>query len=123
MRHFFVFAFLLITLSGFSQETIKLSISAKNKQGIKVEGIEVSLLNSNQLVVVNEKTGIVFNNLSKGYYELLITAEGYASVIWKGQLDRSQEVSILMESNSIKLDEVVVSSDKKQANILNTPAP
>mgnify|MGYP000530366526 FL=1 len=121
MRHFFVFAFLLITLSGFSQETIKLSISAKNKQGIKVEGIEVSLLNSNQLVVVNEKTGIVFNNLSKGYYELLITAEGYASVIWKGQLDRSQEVSILMESNSIKLDEVVVSSDKKQANILNTP--
>ena len=121
MRHFFVFAFLLITLSGFSQETIKLSISAKNKQGIKVEGIEVSLLNSNQLVDVNEKTGIVFNNLSKGYYELLITAEGYASVIWKGQLDRSQEVSILMESNSIKLDEVVVSSDKKQANILNTP--
>ena len=121
MRHFFVFAFLLITLFGFSQETIKLSISAKNKQGIKVEGIEVSLLNSNQLVVVNEKTGIVFINLSKGYYELLITAEGYASVIWKGQLDRSQEVSILMESNSIKLDEVVVSSDKKQANILNTP--
>ena len=121
MRHFFVFAFLLITLSGFSQETIKLSISAKNKQGIKVEGIEVSLLNSNQLVDVNEKTGIVFNNLSKGYYELLITAEGYASVIWKGQLDKSQEVSILMESNSIKLDEVVVSSDKKQANILNTP--
>jgi len=121
MRHFFVFAFLLITLSGFSQETIKLSISAKNKQGIKVEGIEVSLLNSNQLVDVNEKTGIVFNNLSKGYYELLITAEGYASVIWKGQLDRSQEVSILMEPNSIKLDEVVVSSDKKQANILNTP--
>lgn len=121
MRHFFVFAFLLITLSGFSQETIKLSISAKNKQGIKVEGIEISLLNSNQLVVVNEKTGIVINNLSKGYYELLITAEGYASVIWKGQLDRSQEVSILMESNSIKLDEVVVSSDKKQANILNTP--
>ena len=121
MRHFFVFAFLLITLSGFSQETIKLSISAKNKQGIKVEGIEVSLLNSNQLVDVNEKTGIVFNNLSKGYYELLITAEGYASVIWKGQLDRSQDVSILMESNSIKLDEVVVSSDKKQANILNTP--
>ena len=121
MRHFFVFAFLLIALSGFSQETIKLSISAKNKQGIKVEGIEVSLLNSNQLVDVNEKTGIVFNNLSKGYYELLITAEGYASVIWKGQLDRSQEVSILMEPNSIKLDEVVVSSDKKQANILNTP--
>ena len=67
MRHFFVFAFLLITLFGFSQETIKLSISAKNKQGIKVEGIEVSLLNSNQLVVVNEKTGIVFINLSKGY--------------------------------------------------------
>jgi len=121
MRHFFVFAFLLITLSGFSQETIKLSISAKNKQGIKVEGIEVSLLNSNQLVVVNEKTGIVFNNLSKGYYELLITAEGYASVIWKGQLDKSQEVFILMEFNSIKLDEVIVSSDKKQANILNTP--
>ena len=121
MRHFFVFAFLLITLFGFSQDTIKLSISAKNKQRIKVEGIEVSLLNSNQLVVVNEKTGIVFINLSKGYYELLITAEGYASVIWKGQLDRSQEVSILMESNSIKLDEVVVSSDKKQENILNTP--
>jgi iron complex outermembrane receptor protein len=121
MRQFFVLALLLITVSVFSQETIKLSISAKNKQGVKIEGVEVSFLNYNRLVDMQEKTGLVYHDLRKGYYELLITADGYASVIWKGQLDKSQEVSILMEPNSIKLDEVVVTSDKKQANILNTP--
>lgn len=121
MRQFFVLAFILFTATGFSQDTIKLTISAKNKQGGKVEGIEVSFLNSNRLAEVNANKSIEYNNLRKGYYELLISAEGYASVIWKGVLDKSQELSILMESNSIKLDEVVVSSDKKQANILNTP--
>ena len=49
MRQFFVLAFILFTATGFSQETIKLTISAKNKQGVKVEGIEVSFLNSNRL--------------------------------------------------------------------------
>ena len=121
MRHFFVFTFLLFTLSGFSQENIKLTITAKNKQGNKIEGVEVSFLNFNRLTENQQNDKLVYNNLAKGYYELLITAEGYASVIWKGFLDKSQEVSILMESNSIKLDEVVVSSDKKQVNILNTP--
>ncbi len=121
MRQFFVLTLLLLTVSGFSQETIKLTISAKNKQGVKVEGIEVSFFNFNRLAELNENKGIEYNNLRKGYYELLITAEGYASVIWKGVLDKSQEVSVLMESNSIKLDEVVVNSDKKQVNILNTP--
>ena len=121
MRQIFVLAFLLLTATGFSQETIKLTISAKNKQGVKVEGIEVSFLNFNRLADVNANKGVEYNNLTKGYYELLISAEGYASVIWKGVLDKSQELSMLMESNSIKLDEVVVNSDKKQANILNTP--
>jgi iron complex outermembrane receptor protein len=121
MRHFFVFALLLLTVSGFSQETIKLTISGLNKQGNKIEGVEVSFLNANQMADLKDNKGLVYKNLSKGYYELLITAEGYASVIWKGVLDKSQEVSVLMESNSIRLDEVVVSSNKKQANILNTP--
>ena len=121
MRQFFVLGLLLLVLPGFSQETIKLTISAKNKQGGKVENVEVSFLNFNSMVPTQENNGLVYNNLAKGYYELLITAEGFASVIWKGQLDKSQEISILMESNSIKLDEVVVTSDKKQANILNTP--
>ena len=121
MRQFFVLAFLLITVSGFSQETIKISISAKNMQGVKIEGVEVSFLNANPMADLKDNTGLVYKNLSKGYYELLITADGYASVIWKGFLDKSQDVSIQMESNSIRLDEVVVSSDKKQSNILNTP--
>ena len=121
MRQFFVLAFLLITVSGFSQETINLTISAKNKQGVKIEGVEVNFLNFNRGVGLKQNTGLVYNNLAKGYYELLITAEGFASVIWKGQLDRSQEITILMESNAIKLDEVVVTSDKKESNILNTP--
>ena len=121
MRQFFVLAFLLITVSGFSQETINFTISAKNKQGVKIEGVEVNFLNFNRGVGLKQNTGLVYNNLAKGYYELLITAEGFASVIWKGQLDRSQEITILMESNAIKLDEVVVTSDKKESNILNTP--
>lgn len=121
MRHFFVFTCLLLTLTGFSQENITLTISAKNKQGNKIEGVEVNFLNFNPSVDIQDKEKHVYNNLTKGYYELLITAEGYASVIWKGHLDKTQEVSILMESNAIKLDEVVVSNDKKQVNILNTP--
>ena len=121
MRHFFVFTFLLLTLTGFSQENITLTISAKHKQGNKIEGVEVNFLNFNPSVDIQDKEKHVYNNLTKGYYELLITAEGYASVIWKGHLDKTQEVSILMESNAIKLDEVVVSNDKKQVNILNTP--
>ena len=121
MRHFFVFTCLLLTLSGFSQENFTLTISAKNKQGNKIEGVEVNFLNFNPSVEIQDKEKHVYNNLTKGYYELLITAEGYASVIWKGHLDKTQEVSILMESNAIKLDEVVVSNDKKQVNILNTP--
>ena len=121
MRQFFVFALLLLTFSGFSQETINLTIAVKNKQGNKIEGVEVSFLNINQLIDSKENEKLVYNNLAKGYYELLISAEGYASVIWKGQLNNTQEISILMEYNSVKLDEVVVSSDKKQVNILSTP--
>jgi len=121
MRHFVAFAFLFFTVAGFSQENIKLTISAKNKQGKKIEGVEVSFLNINRLDENQQNDKLVYNNLAKGYYELLISAEGYASVIWKGQLNNTQEISILMEYNSVKLDEVVVSSDKKQVNILNTP--
>jgi len=50
MRQFFIFAFLLFTVAGFSQETVKLTISAKNKQGNKIEGVEVSFLNFNRMV-------------------------------------------------------------------------
>jgi hypothetical protein len=81
MRHFFVFTFLLLSLSGFSQDNITLTISAKNKQGNKIEGVEVSFLNVNKLIEDQQNDKLVYNNLAKGYYELLVSAEGYASVI------------------------------------------
>ncbi len=120
MRHLLFSLLVLASLNLFSQESITLTVSAKNNKGMILSGIEARFLNASLVADVQNKEKLIYTKVPKGYYEISISAEGYATMIWRGQVDKSQDVVVSLESSYLKLDEVVVNSDKKETALLNS---
>ena len=120
MRHLLLCLIVLISTSVFSQETFTLSVSAKNEKGVFINNLDARFLNYSPIADGKEKEKIIFSTIPKGYYELVIKADGYATTVWRGQIDKSQDIVVTLESSFTKLDEVVVTSDKKETALLNS---
>ncbi|QNK61095.1 TonB-dependent receptor [Pedobacter sp. PAMC26386] len=93
-------------------------------QGQAVFKTTVKLLNTNYGVLTDAEGKYTIKNLASGNYTISVSAIGYASILKKITLGKG-EVLIsdfkLAESNQ-QLNEVTVSSEKRQESVQNIPA-
>ncbi|HEY6142642.1 MAG TPA: TonB-dependent receptor [Flavobacterium sp.] len=116
----------LTTLSSFSQDK---DSSESTKQKFTISGTITDANSNETLIGVNVsipelKTGVTTNEygfysltIPKGNYTLRITYLGFQTVEEKIQLTQNIKKSFKLSSGEQQLDEVIVTSDKKSANI------
>src|SRR6266487_5235028 len=56
-----------------------------NEKGDAISGATVTLVNTNKVVVANDKGEFVIDNVKSGNYKLKITAVGYNDIIKEGK--------------------------------------
>ncbi|MEY3433544.1 MAG: hypothetical protein RL131_1480, partial [Bacteroidota bacterium] len=120
MRSFFLCGMMLISQFIHAQSTFNLEIQTRSEKGIIINS-KVELLNSS-LNAVFENGKNIFTALKPGMYSLYISAEGYASRLQQVELTKDLSIDIVLQSSQIQLDDVVVTSNKKEESANRTGA-
>lgn len=117
MRSGFIGLFLLMTMVGFSQE--KFTINGYIKDSISGESVMGATVNVNGRSVTSNQYGFYSLTLDSGVYELLVSHVSYLTFSQQVQLTKNIEQNIFLLPRSSALNEVVVFSRRRDANVRN----
>lgn len=118
MKRIIVFIFNILIVSGLYAQSIKGVI--KNQAGEGIVGASVAVLNTPK-GSITDKNGAFEIALSKGKYNVSISAIGFASKIESILVSGTISLDVTLKESSQELSEVVVTADKTETNLLNTP--
>lgn len=120
---YYPLACIMISLSAFSQEEAVVSGKVTDKKSTPISGASVYVLNTNLAVITNAQGGFEVKHLAAGDYTIAISALGYAAVNEKIHVEKqgNSPISIQLEESANQLEAVVVTSEKKDENVQNTP--
>src|SRR5205823_6703717 len=109
--------------SAFSQDLIVIEGTISDKRSDPVSYASVYLLNTNFFVLSNSAGNFEIKNVPAGDYMIAISAIGYATISKNLHVTREGKKSFdfQLEDASKKLDEVIVTAEKKDENIQNIP--
>lgn len=95
----------------------------QNTSGAAIEGAAVHILNTDRTVVTDKEGRFKFTKIPAGNYRLNINSIGYAAQIKNVQVTEGKlaDVTIVLAEQAQQLDEVVVSSDKTDTKLQQTP--
>ena len=120
MRLFLVSTLLFLVSNIFAQESIELTLRTINSKGNSIDNVEIHLLN-NETFGSKQTNGIVkFNKLSRGNYTFEIKAQGYSTLVQQIDAKESKEITIVLETEYIKLSDIVVTGSKKESMYYKT---
>ena len=108
----------ILIVSNVFAQSIKGTI--KNQSGEGIVGASVAVLNTPK-GSITDKNGAFEIALSKGKYNVSISAIGFASKIESIVVSGTTTLDITLKESSQELSEVVVTADKTETNLLNTP--
>ncbi len=117
-KSFFIATILLLSVTIHAQ-TITGKISGANSQPIP--GATVHLLNTAVSVVASENGEYKIEQIAAGSYSLEVTAVGYAAAVKTVEVNGNIVANISMQSIMTQLDAVVVTAEKKEGLLQNTP--
>ena len=101
-------------------QTLKGVVQTKN--GNAIEATTINILNTDRTAVADKQGNFTFKNITAGNYQLSVTSVGFASQIENVKVEASNTpVNIVLTEQGKQLDEVVVSSDKIETRLLQTP--
>ena len=120
MRLFLLTVMLLSGLFSYSQESLEVSLTINDISGKPISNAEVRFLNSEIRVKTSKNGTVKIPMLSKGSYIIQIYAEGFASITKSILITNNNEISLILEDNYRKLDDIVVSANKNDALYYNT---
>lgn len=109
--------FQLIGLSVLAQQ---LQGKLVDRKGAPVAGATVNVLNSPLGSITANDGTFTLKGLDAGHYELSISSIGFASKNMEIDLPYTGSLQVVMESESVSLDEVVVSAQKKEEAMQKT---
>ena len=119
-KSFFIVFFLLAAVTGKTQEAFIGKISNRNNQAIT--GVSVNILNT-ELISITDSNGVFkFNKMLPGKYMVEIRALGYAIIDRELILPAKTAVHFQLDETSYKLDEVVVTAQKKEELLQQIPS-
>ncbi len=118
----FLYTWLVLLLTAQVQaQSITGKVTASNGQ--PVEAATISILNTNQTTVANKEGNFTFDHIMPGSYQLSISSTGFAVQVKTVQVTQGNTViNIILAEQGKQLDEVVVSSDKIETRLQQTPA-
>ncbi len=90
----------------------------KSQSGEAIGFANISILNSSNVTVADKDGNFTFD-LSKGIYELQISAVGYANKVQKIEVaDQALTIDVTLSDNTQTLGEVVVTANKREEDIV-----
>jgi iron complex outermembrane receptor protein len=114
----FTFFFSCLTVTTIAQS---ISGTVTSRSGAPIAGAAIEALNSTPVALTNSQ-GRFDLMLSKGNYQLQISAVGYATKVQEVMIGiGTTTVSIILTERSQVLDEVIVTANKREENLLNVP--
>lgn len=111
---------LLLSFTSFAQTNFTITLNVKDSQGNAVKDFQAKVLNS--AVISNNKnsnsTNLVF--LSKGNYDIAISAEGFAEKLISIHVDGDVALDVKLDAIYSKLSDIVVTADKNETSLYKT---
>ncbi|MGZ3956810.1 MAG: carboxypeptidase-like regulatory domain-containing protein, partial [Flavisolibacter sp.] len=117
VRCFFLWATLLWGISGFAQN--KFTINGYIRDSVSGESLLAATVTIDGKAVTSNAYGFYSLTLEEGEYDVSVSHVSYAGASFRIQLRENQERNIFMVPRSAALNEVVVYSKKRDANIRN----
>ena len=120
MRKFLYTVLAAFLLANVQAQTITGKIKGAN--GDAIEAATISILNTYRTAIADKEGGFTFSNIPAGNYQLSISSVGFASQIKNVKVtDGNTTVNIVLTERGKQLDEVVVTSDKIETRLQQTP--
>ncbi|WP_367751812.1 carboxypeptidase-like regulatory domain-containing protein [Flavobacterium sp. WC2430] len=116
-KYSFLFIFLLITISSFSQDKFTLSgIITDIKNNETLIGVNVYIPETKSTALTNEY-GFYSITLPKGNYTILISHIGYNTFSQNITLSENKKINSSLTESGEELKEVIITNNKGEANI------
>src|SRR5687768_17482283 len=112
-----IWVFLLVSITSFSQE--KFTINGYIKDSISGESVMGATVNVNGRSVTSNQYGFYSLTVDSGSYEVLVSHVSYLTYSQQVALQKNIEQNIYLLPRSSALNEVVVFSRRRDANVRN----
>ncbi|MDE1191676.1 MAG: TonB-dependent receptor [Arachidicoccus sp.] len=118
-----IFCLIIILYSVINLHAQNLKGIVKTKSGVPIEGATINILNTDRSVIADKEGKFTITKISAGNYQLSINSVGYASQIKEVKVTEGSTsvINIVLTEQGKQLDEVVVSSDKTETDLQQTP--
>jgi iron complex outermembrane receptor protein len=118
------FPLLLLSLNVYAQPTPVIQGRILDAEGKPVPGASIRVLNSAQGAVCDAQGTFNIRNLTAGRKTISVSASGFATALQNIEVAAglNPDIEVRLNRSEQSLDEVVVSSDRKEDNILRVPA-
>ncbi|MBB1284211.1 TonB-dependent receptor [Flavisolibacter sp. BT320] len=117
VRFGIIWVFLLVSITSFSQE--KFTINGYIKDSISGESVMGATVNVNGRSVTSNQYGFYSITVDSGSYEVLVSHVSYLTYSQQVELNKNIEQNIYLLPRSSALNEVVVFSRRRDANVRN----
>ena len=118
-KRILVFILLIASFNCFSQ--VSFSGKIVDERSTALQGATVALLNTNASTITNSDGQFTFS-VFPGTYWLHVSETGYAAISRQVNINKeSSSLTISLQSSFIRLDEVVVSAEKKEELLQTLP--
>jgi iron complex outermembrane receptor protein len=123
MKRLLNILFSLFIFQTLQAQTIQGKIKASN--GNVIEAATVSILNLDKSTSTDKQGNFSFNNIAPGTYQVSISSIGFAAKLIEVKVtsNKSTELAIALTEQNKQLDEVVVTSEKREETLQKTPLP
>jgi iron complex outermembrane recepter protein len=122
MNKVYLALLLLFSFSANAQSIAVFSGSIKNSSGTPIDGATIYLLNTNFRTATNDKGWFELKRVPAGKYQLQVSAVGYATMVKDVEVSNNNTpVNLQLASESKKLDEIVVTAQKRDEELQKEP--
>lgn len=116
-RRFSMLMVVLLSLAANAQNKYTIQLSIKDQTGNQITDATARILNQTVLPQQNKDGTLVIISSHKGTTEIHVVSDGYAARIIRFELERDTSLNIVLERSYQKLDEVVISAEKKETSL------
>ncbi|HVM86731.1 MAG TPA: TonB-dependent receptor [Puia sp.] len=124
IKYFYFLTFMLTCFASYGQQTIVVSGKITGKNSRPIGNATISLLNTNIATITDSTGNYLIKNLHAGEYTITISAIGYATLndtlLVSPPANRNADFQLADEA--LQLGAVIVSAEKKEDNLQNTPS-
>lgn len=99
----------------FAQSNFKVTFHIAEANGNLIQNPSIRFLN-NPFIAKSESDKLVFNNIPKGTYTIIIEAENFATIVETININNNLDLHRNLSSSTTTLDDIVVSAEKKEVN-------